>query len=101
MLFELRDHTPDVTAPWTEVRDLFLDGKTRDAAAIANAGKGKVALSTANDYLLNIELARALSCAGADREETVPGPTLRTVYYSRMLQTRRRHLTADSPAFGP
>ena len=61
MLFELRNSTPDVSPDWVSVRDSFLAGNTIEAFQSARSMRGIVPLENANDYLLNIEIARACS----------------------------------------
>ena len=61
MLFEMRNSVPEVSPAWVETRDLFLQGSSRRAWGIAVARRTVPCLATANDYILNVEIARACS----------------------------------------
>lgn len=64
MLFEIRTTKPAVSAEWEAVRDLFEQGKTREAWATScsESVDSKVCLTpeTAEDWLLCIEVARGM-----------------------------------------
>ncbi len=97
MLFELRTGVPEVSSDWTEARDLYLAGKVRAAWDVATSKRNSRSLQTANDYILNVEIARA--CA-ANRtylalarlaESAFPDDPIVQLYHSRALLTRARH----------
>lgn len=97
MLFELRDQVPEVSSRWTSVRDLFLAGRSRDAWAAATELRKQPGLESANDYLLNIEVARA---CGAHRlylalvrmaHAAFPDDLYTQLYHARALLTRGLH----------
>jgi|GEM_PF-6277711 len=103
MLFELRNSTPTVSDTWIAARDLFLDGKAADAWRETKAVMQRdpnTRLETANDYLLHIEIMRA--CGIYKRylalvrlaHKHFPQDPFVQLYYSRMLQTRSRHVQA-------
>lgn len=96
MLFEIRNSTPEVSPPWIPARDAFLAGRTLEAWALANALRPAKALAIANDFLLNMEIARG--CA-AHREYAAlarlairrfPDDPFVQLYHARMLLTRGR-----------
>jgi len=100
MLFEQRTQVPEVSAQWVEARDLFLEGKSRQARDLANEMRGKTSLESANDFILNIEIARAasehktyyaLSRMGIRRFHDHPFMQL---YHSRVLLSRNRNWKA-------
>jgi len=98
MLFELRNSVPSVSDPWVEARDFFLKGDVRAAWNIVRGQTGKAELSTANDSILNIEIARAcgivkpyLALVRIARKRFPQDPIIQ-LYYSRMLQSRGRHI---------
>jgi tetratricopeptide (TPR) repeat protein len=97
MLFELRNAVPEVSASWCETRDLFLAGRTRRAWGQAVARRGAPSLETANDYVLNLEIARA---CGANRtylalarlaRQAFPDDVYVRLYHARALLTRGLH----------
>lgn len=99
MLFEPRTTVPEVSPVWEPVRDLFLGGRTREACALAvEIGKaGASLLRTANDCLLQLELARAsgehkraLAWARFARRRH-PDDLLTILFYSRSLLSRHMH----------
>ncbi|PHS06238.1 MAG: hypothetical protein COA78_14450 [Blastopirellula sp.] len=97
MLFEIRSSVPDVSEPWIEARNLFLKGNVREAWDKAYALRGQSLLKSANDYLLNIEIARACSAhktylALARRAvKKFPNDPIVMLYHARVLLTRSRH----------
>ncbi|MEM7313873.1 MAG: tetratricopeptide repeat protein, partial [Planctomycetota bacterium] len=99
MLFELRNSVPEVSDQWVEARDLFLSGKVRSAWEISKELRGKNTIRQADDFILNIEIARACGILKpylalvrlAHRQ--FPNDPIVQLYYSRMLQTRMRQVT--------
>jgi tetratricopeptide (TPR) repeat protein len=98
MLFELRNSVEEVSSRWIEARDLFLAGRCRAAWEIADARRKSPCLEIANDYLLNIEIARACS---ANRTylalvrrgiKAFPSDPFLQLYHARVLLTRNRHM---------
>lgn len=97
MLFELRNTIPEVSSRWVEARDLFLAGKVRNARDVSEKYREPSAMPTANDHVLNIEIARA--CGAVKRylslvrlaHRAFPHDPIIQLYNSRMLQTRGRH----------
>lgn len=59
MLFENREGVIDVSEPWREARDAFHQGRSREAWALSRNNRGRERLSCANDFLLQVEIARA------------------------------------------
>lgn len=100
MLFEIRETRAVVSPQWEEVRDAFLDGRTRDAWSKAVAQRGIVPLETANDYLLCIEVARACSAIKLSMAlvrqglSRFPSDPFLQLYQSRVLLARNRFLEA-------
>ena len=101
MLFELRNSTPTVSDTWIAARALFLEGKSADAWSEIQAvmrREPNTRLQTANDYLLHIEIMRAsgiykryLALVRLAHKHFPSDPFIQ-LYYSRMLQTRGRHV---------
>ncbi|MCA9209847.1 MAG: tetratricopeptide repeat protein, partial [Planctomycetales bacterium] len=97
MLFELRDTIPEVSPSWIEARDAFLAGHSRKAWALATNLRGGNALRLANDFILNVEIARASSAhrtymalaRGAMR--AFPEDPIVRLYHARVLLTRGRY----------
>ncbi len=100
MLFELRNTVPDVSAPWIAARDLFLAGKARAANELAISMRGQSKLTTGNDHVLSIEIARAMGdtqpyfALVRIARKAFPEHPFVQLYYSRMLQSRSRHIPA-------
>ena len=98
MLFELRNSLEPVSEPWTEVRDHFHAGRARTALQTAESFRGKIPLQTANDFVLNIEIARANGILKPYlalvrmAQKAFPADPIVQLYYSRMLQTRGRFM---------
>jgi len=97
MLFELRNSVPQVSASWCETRDRFLAGRSREAWNQAAARRKDASLQSANDYLLNVEIARA---CGANRtylalvrlaHRRFPDDAYVRLYHARALLTRSMH----------
>lgn len=94
MLFELRTSVPDVSDPWVETRDSFFSGKVRRARDLARSLRGVAQLACANDYLLNVEIARACSLNSTYmalvRRAVVdfPDDAIVQLYHARVLLTR-------------
>ncbi len=100
MLFEVRQSIPDVSDRWEEVRNLFLEGNSREAWNQAMRRRGMVPLESPNDYLLCIEIARACSANGLYKalvwqgHHRFPDDPLLQLYQSRVLFVRNRYLEA-------
>ncbi|MEP3481697.1 MAG: tetratricopeptide repeat protein [Fuerstiella sp.] len=98
MQFELRTHTIDVSPEWTEVRDFFVAGKSRKAWKLASSMRNRVPLRTGNDFLLNMEVARACSAhrtymaLGQIAVRRFPDDVWIQFYYARILLTRGQFL---------
>jgi len=97
MLFEMRISVPEVSPAWVEARDLFLQGRSRPAWDVATARRMDPCLETPNDYILNVEIARACS---ANRTylalvrkavAAFPDDPIVQLYQARTLLTRGRH----------
>ena len=99
MLFELRNSTPEVSPSWREVRDLYLEGRTRLAWSTALERRSSPSLETANDYVLNAEVARACSayhtCFAIVRKglSVFPDDPVLQLHQARSLLSRGRHTT--------
>lgn len=97
MLFELRDTIPEVSPSWVEARDAFLAGHSRKAWSLATGLRGGNVLRLANDFILNVEIARACSAhrtymalvRGAMR--AYPHDPIVRLYHARVLLTRGRY----------
>lgn len=97
MLFELRTTIPEVSLPWRTVRDLLLSGKVRDARFQSEELRRSIAVVSANDFLLQVELARA--CGRHKRSlawarlayRYHPDDLLTCLHYARSLLIRQMH----------
>ncbi len=103
MLFELRNSVPEVSPNWKAARDHFLAGRSSEAWNLSQSQRGRNqqgrdAIHTANDFLLNIEIARACS---ANRTylglvklgvKAHPDDPFLQLYQARMLLTRGLHM---------
>ena len=102
MLFEIRNSVPDVSEPWAEIRDEFLKGNARKAFQSAQELRPTGSLNTANDFVLNIEIARACSRHATSlaliriANARFPKDSIVQFYQSRSLLTR--HLLTDGIA---
>ena len=112
MLFEIRTDAPPVSENWLEASELFHQGKTRQAYQLAKAQRENCVLDAPNDFLLNIEIARACSLNRtylalvrmANRR--FPDDPMIQLYHSRSLLTRSlftegiQHLKSLEPTLG-
>ena len=78
MLFENREAVIDVSEPWREARDVFHQGRSREAWVLSLRNRGRGRLTCANDYLLQVEIAcvrcvREVACIGDNGAPAVPG----------------------------
>ena len=100
MLFEIRDTVPAVSELWKEARDLFLQGQSRAAWDFAVKQRDQSSLETPNDFILNVEIARAcyknktyMGLVEAARMRFPDDPIVQ-LYHSRVLLTRSRQQQA-------
>lgn len=100
MLFELRRDVPKVSPEWIDVRDLFLSGRSRQAWKLATSRRGKTSMVSPNDFLLNIEIARACCTTrryfGLSRlaHRRFPDDPFVQLYHSRTLLSRDLFMSA-------
>ena len=98
MLFELRNSIPEVSDSWREVRDMLLAGRARRAWELACALRGQSDLKTANDFVLNMEVARACSvnrtyfALARKALRAFPEDPIVRLYHARVLLSRGRHI---------